>query len=60
MSDNLTRLIETANAPIFGVDPEGRVMEWNAKAVALSGYSKEETMGVYGSAAGGSNYYGCL
>ena len=45
MAEDLTRLIDTANAPIIGVNLEGRVTEWNAKAVALSGYSKEETMG---------------
>jgi len=45
MADDLQRLIETANAPIFGVDVEGRVTEWNRNAAHLSGYSKEETMG---------------
>ena len=45
VAEDLKRLIDTANAPIFGVNLEGRVTEWNAKAVALSGYSKEETMG---------------
>ena len=40
-----TRLIDTANAPIFEANLEGRVTEWNAKAAALSGYSKDETIG---------------
>jgi len=43
--DDLTRLIETANAPIFGIDTDGNVTEWNAKASSLLGYSKAETMG---------------
>lgn len=44
-ADDLTRLIDTANAPIFGIDTEGRVTEWNAKASSLLGFSKLETMG---------------
>jgi len=45
IADDLMRLIETANAPIFGIDNEGRVTEWNAKASSLLGFSKEEAMG---------------
>ena len=45
IADGLTRLIETANAPIFGIDMQGLVTEWNAKATEVSGYSKEETLG---------------
>jgi len=45
VADDLQRLIETANAPIFGVDVEGHVTEWNRMAAHLSGYSKKETMG---------------
>jgi len=47
VADDLSRLIETANAPIFGVDAQGRVTEWNRMAASLSGYSKGETMGKY-------------
>lgn len=32
IADDLSRLIETANAPIFGVDLQGMVTEWNRKA----------------------------
>ena len=39
------QLIETANAPIFGVDTDLRINEWNLKAEDISEYSKEETMG---------------
>ena len=45
IADDLTRLIETANAPIFGIDTNFNVTEWNAKASSLLGYSKEETQG---------------
>ena len=45
IADDLTRLIETANAPIFGIDTLGNVTEWNAKASSLLGFSKEETIG---------------
>jgi len=45
LADSLARLIETANAPIFGVDTDGRVTEWNRKAADLTRYSKEETLG---------------
>ena len=45
VADDLTRLIDTANAPIFGVDLQGNVTEWNRKSVEIVGYSKDETMG---------------
>jgi PAS domain-containing protein len=32
-------------APIFGVDTKGFVNEWNQKAEAITGYSRNETMG---------------
>ena len=44
VADDLTRLIETANAPIFGVDTAGCVTEWNQKLAELSHFSKEETI----------------
>ncbi|CAH0487064.1 unnamed protein product [Peronospora farinosa] len=40
------KLIETANAPIFGVDTEGRVVIFNAKAAQISEYEPNEVMGV--------------
>ena len=40
-----TRLIDTANAPIFGVDTQGRVNVWNKCAMRLIGYSADEVMG---------------
>jgi PAS domain S-box-containing protein len=40
----MTQLIDTANAPIFGVDVLGHINEWNQKAVEITGYQKNEAM----------------
>ena len=42
---DLRRLIDTANAPIFVVDIEGRVKEWNRKMGEITGFAKDEVMG---------------
>ena len=39
------RLIDTANAPIFGIDREGNVNVWNRKAVEITQYSSSDVMG---------------
>jgi len=41
----LRQFIETANAPIFGIDADGLVNEWNQTAETLTGFSKQEVMG---------------
>lgn len=41
----LDKFIDSANAPIFGVDTEGRVNEWNAMTAEITGYSREEALG---------------
>ena len=41
----LTRLIDTANAPIFGIDTTGLVNEWNQRAELLTGFAKADVMG---------------
>lgn len=41
----MVRLIETATAPIFAVDVQGRINGWNAKVAELTGLSVEEAMG---------------
>ena len=41
----LTQLIDTANAPIFGVDTAGLINEWNQQVAQTSGYSKQEVLG---------------
>ena len=43
--EEYSRLIDTANAPIFGVDMSGKVTVWNKCAANISGYSSEDTMG---------------
>jgi len=44
MAKELRQLIETANAPIFGIDINGNVNEWNSKTAQITGYSKDEAM----------------
>ncbi|KAK9086279.1 hypothetical protein Syun_028673 [Stephania yunnanensis] len=41
----MVRLIETATAPIFAVDYNGKINGWNAKVAELTGLSVEEAMG---------------
>merc|ERR1711871_773294 len=45
VANDLTNLIDTANAPIFGIDQLGRVNEWNQKSAEITEYTKDETMG---------------
>ncbi len=45
VANDLRLLIDTANAPIFGIDTSGFVNEWNRKAAAITGFSREEVMG---------------
>jgi PAS domain-containing protein len=45
VAGDLTRLIDTANAPIFGIDKNGLVNEWNQTAARITGYSKKEVLG---------------
>ena len=41
---DLQRLIDSANAPILGVDRDGLISEWNQNIAMLSGYSKSEVL----------------
>ena len=45
ISKELTQLIDTANAPIIGVDIHGNVDEWNQKVEQITGFTKDEVMG---------------
>jgi len=45
VANDLERLIGTANAPIIGVDTEGRVSEWNRKTALMTGFSTREALG---------------
>merc|ERR1719223_1950578 len=42
MANELRQLVDTANAPIFGIDVHGDVNEWNDKTAEITGYKKEE------------------
>jgi PAS domain S-box-containing protein len=41
----LSSLIENANVPIFGIDRNGYINEWNKVAAELSGITKSEILG---------------
>lgn len=45
MANELRQLINTANAPIFGIDVRGTVNEWNNKTELITGYSRDEAIG---------------
>ena len=42
---DLRLLIDSANAPIFGIDKDGLMNEWNLKSAAIVGYTSQEVMG---------------
>lgn len=45
IAQELASLIENANVPIFGVDRNGYINEWNKVAAMVSEYSKNEVYG---------------
>ena len=45
VAKELQNFIDTANAPIFGIDAQGRVNVWNDKAAEITGFSRDEVMG---------------
>ena len=40
VANDLRLLIDTANAPIFGIDADGLVNEWNRKMAAITGFEQ--------------------
>jgi PAS domain-containing protein len=44
MANELRQLVNTANAPIFGIDVEGKVNEWNNKTVEITVRSNESCL----------------
>ncbi|CAE8604661.1 unnamed protein product [Polarella glacialis] len=44
--DDFACLMETASVPIFGVDPQGCINQWNKKAADLTGLSKASALGM--------------
>ena len=47
VAHELQQLVDTANAPIFGIDVDGNVNEWNNKTAEITGYSRKETIHMY-------------
>jgi PAS domain S-box-containing protein len=45
VATELRQFIETANAPIFGIDAKGNVNEWNQTSEKITGFKKEEVLG---------------
>jgi len=43
--EELRQFIETANAPIFGINSKGQINEWNQTSEKLTGYNKNEVLG---------------
>lgn len=44
MAQELRQLVDTANAPIFGIDIHGNVNEWNDKTAEITGFAKHEAL----------------
>jgi PAS domain S-box-containing protein len=44
VATELTQLIDTANAPIFGIDTQGKVNEWNQQAEKITCFNRKEVM----------------
>jgi PAS domain S-box-containing protein len=45
VAQELIIFMDTANAPIFGVDAQGNVNQWNQKSAAITGYQADEVLG---------------
>jgi PAS domain S-box-containing protein len=45
VAQELQTFIDTANAPIFGINVMGLVNQWNNKIAAITGFSREEVLG---------------
>jgi PAS domain S-box-containing protein len=45
VAQDLTQLIDTANAPIFGIDNNGKVNEWNQKSAEITGFHADDVLG---------------
>ena len=45
VAKELQTFIDTANAPIFGIDSSGLVNEWNNMAAQITGFTRDEVMG---------------
>ena len=45
VAQELQTLIDTANAPIFGIDAQGLVNVWNNKTAEITSFAREEVLG---------------
>ena len=45
MANELRQLVDTANAPIFGIDNNGAVNEWNEMTAEITGFSTDFALG---------------
>lgn len=45
LAEELHQFIETTNAPIFGINKDGLVNEWNHTSEIITGFKKEEVLG---------------
>ena len=45
IATELRQFIETANAPIFGIDSKGLINEWNQTAEKITGFKKADVLG---------------
>jgi PAS domain S-box-containing protein len=45
VASELKSFIDTANAPIFGIDAHGLINEWNNKAVEITSFTRQEVVG---------------
>lgn len=45
VEDELSRLIDTASAPIFGIDTMGMITKWNQEATKILGWDEAEVAG---------------
>jgi PAS domain S-box-containing protein len=46
IANEQAQLIDGANAPIFGIDVQGRINEWNLKVAKITGFNKKEVLGM--------------
>jgi PAS domain S-box-containing protein len=45
IANELAQLIDSANAPIFGIDANGKINEWNRQTEIITGFEKDEVIG---------------
>ncbi|MFT6436197.1 MAG: PAS domain S-box-containing protein [Candidatus Azotimanducaceae bacterium] len=45
LSNELMQFVDTASAPIFGINVQGRANEWNQRSEQITGFSRKEVMG---------------